>query len=167
MKAVLINPHDQTVTDVDVDTSKGLPAFYKMIDCDLVEFFQLGGGIALVIDEEGMLKDQVSDPSGEDTVPQAFFRVMDTPLAGRAVLVKLDDDYNNASGFAEPGMDAAYIKYLFEHPSVEAFGWINPIEKNRLMRGQQEAVRAHYEAQGMNVEQCGEFGMVITEGGGK
>lgn len=166
MKAVLIDPHAMTVTDIELPDEPPLSEFCRVIDCDLVEILELGGGLALVIDEEGMLRDQVSDPSGEDTMPQAFFRVMDTALAGRAVLVRLNDDAD--SGFESPGMCADDIRALMGYASSvmasSVMAWIDQGERDRLMRAQRDAFIAAATAAGAEVDDCGDMVVVASWG---
>lgn len=162
MKAVLIDPYARTVTDIELPDDPPLSEFYRVIDCNLVELVQLGGGVALVIDEEGMLKDQVSDPSGNDTVPQAYFRVDDIALAGRVVLVKLDEDAD--SGFAAPGFDAAYILDLFEN-NENMMAWISAAEKDIRMKARHDAFITMATAAGAKVDDCGLA--VVASWGGK
>lgn len=163
MKAVLIDPYLQQVSDIELPAHPKLADFYKIIDCTLVELFGVGSGIVLVINEEGMLADQVSDPSGEDTMPQAYFRVAESALAGRAVMIVADD--NEESGFAESGKTAADVLALLGDDLP--FGWLSRDMAMGIVRGAQEDFIASVEAQGGSVERCGDFMAVASFAGDK
>lgn len=78
MKAVLIDPENQTVTDVEIEAGN-LEQIYKLMDCRLVDFVQLyPNGDGVFIDDEGMLIEE-----------QHFFHHInyDHSLAGKALLV--------------------------------------------------------------------------------
>lgn len=82
MRAILIDPFTRTVTDVD--TSASLLDMYDLLKVDLITVMQVGAGHAMILDDEGLLKDK-------DT--QAYFTLkgLAQPLAGRAMI--LGDEY--------------------------------------------------------------------------
>lgn len=82
MRAILINPFTRTVTDVE--TSASLLDMYDLLQVDLITVVRVGGGHALILDDEGLLKDKDI---------QAYFSLkgMDQPLAGRGLI--LADEY--------------------------------------------------------------------------
>lgn len=59
-KAILINPVDETFTDVTIDRSGELENLYGLLDCDLIETVSpIFGepGDRIVCDEEGLFKE--------------------------------------------------------------------------------------------------------------
>lgn len=82
MRAIIINPFDRTVKEID--TAASLDDMYRLLNVDLITVMQVGAGHAMILDDEGLLKDKAS---------QAYFmlRGMNQPLAGKAMI--LADEY--------------------------------------------------------------------------
>lgn len=84
MKAYLIDPDARSINEVDVDKSLGLEAYYRLLDCDMIEAaaFNEHGDVAYV-DEEGLLKTQTK-----------FFQIAGypQPLAGKGLVVGTDQE---------------------------------------------------------------------------
>jgi len=82
MKAVLIDPHTKTVTDVQLQDGNRLEEMRELIGCDLLTAITLESGDSLFLDDEGLY------------VPgQKFFALPEDyiePLAGRALVLGLD-----------------------------------------------------------------------------
>ena len=84
-RLILIDPFEQTVSFVESDgTSDSIKALIK---CDLIDVVSVGvykwwGDNMLVLDDEGLLKDN------------RYFSLMGTPYAGRAVIRTEDEDQN-------------------------------------------------------------------------
>jgi hypothetical protein len=82
MKAVLIDPHTKTVTDIDLPEGGRLEEMRELIGCDLLTAITLESGDSLFLDDEGLY------------VPgQKFFALPEDyiePLAGRALVLGLD-----------------------------------------------------------------------------
>lgn len=59
MLTYLIDPATRTITPLHLDDSarSSCEPFYAPLACDTIEMVQLGAGVALVIDEEGWLKE--------------------------------------------------------------------------------------------------------------
>lgn len=95
MKAILINVHNRTVTEVDIDG--GLDSLYKALGVNIVEIAQndlLRGQDVMYVDEEGLLKDNL------------FFD-MDggyQSIAGNGLIVGTDEDGNSCD--AETPLDS-------------------------------------------------------------
>lgn len=85
MRAILIDPFTRTVSNIDTDAS--LDDMYSVLQVDLITVMQVGGGHAMILDDEGLLKDRDS---------QAYFtmRGLAQPLAGRAMI--LGDEYGES-----------------------------------------------------------------------
>lgn len=86
MKAILINVHNRTVTEVDIDD--GLDSLYKMLNVRVVEIARndlLRGQDVLYVDEEGLLKDNL------------FFDIDGgyQSIAGNGLIVGTDEDGNS------------------------------------------------------------------------
>ena len=82
MRAILIDPFTRTVSDVDTDAS--LDEMYSILGVDLITVMRVGAGHAMILDDEGLLKDKAS---------QAYFTLlgMGQPLAGKGLI--LGDNY--------------------------------------------------------------------------
>ena len=82
MKAFLINPHAQEITEVDY--SGDYRDIYELIDCHTFDCVAPYEDVDIWIDDEGLLKDP------ED---QAFFMFAEwpQPFAGRALILDHDD----------------------------------------------------------------------------
>lgn len=81
MKAILINPFEKSVAEVDY--SGDYHDIYKLIDCDVFAVSSDGAN-DIFVDDEGLLKD--------DLTKQAFFWVsgMEQPLAGKGLVLSSD-----------------------------------------------------------------------------
>lgn len=82
MRAILIDPFTRTVSDID--TAAGLDDLYDILQVDLITVMQVGASHAMILDDEGLLK---------DSSEQEYFQLkgMDQPLAGRGLI--LADEY--------------------------------------------------------------------------
>lgn len=82
MRAILIDPFTRTVSDIETDAS--LDEMYDVLKVDLITVIQVGASHAMILDDEGLLKDKET---------QAYFTLkgMEQPLAGRAMI--LADEY--------------------------------------------------------------------------
>lgn len=58
MKAILINSHTRSVSEVDYDGT--LEDAYRLIGCQYVEAVGLDNGDAIYVDEEGLLRNPVT-----------------------------------------------------------------------------------------------------------
>lgn len=78
-KLILINPHNKTITDKEVENFD-FEGLYKVLDCDIIEQVRVDYKTALLCDEEGLFK---------PTDKQAFFRIGQHPhrITGKAVIV--------------------------------------------------------------------------------
>ena len=80
IKAIFINAHERTVTDVEIPHT--LHAIDETIGCDVIEIINLGGKHLLIVDEEGRLKEQT-----------VGFQLPKMPgIAGNALVVCHDED---------------------------------------------------------------------------
>lgn len=94
MRAILIDPTTETVTEIEVQKFKDL---YRICECTMVEAVRMPAGHQLWLDEEGLLKPE----------PKPFFQVpwYPQPLCGKAVLLgtdargEIDDAEPNLVGF--------------------------------------------------------------------
>lgn len=82
MRAILIDPFTRTVSEIDTDAS--LDDMYRLLDVDLITVIGVGASHAMILDDEGLLKDKEF---------QAYFTLegMSQPLAGKAMI--LADEY--------------------------------------------------------------------------
>lgn len=80
MRAILIDPVEKTIEEIDVkNPNKSLQEFYDIIGCNLVEMVYLDRNIVMVIDEEGRLKDIKG--------AFKFLGCDDLVIAGKAVVI--------------------------------------------------------------------------------
>lgn len=80
MKAILINPNDQTIIAVEVDKKDKLRSWYKLMNVDRVEVAQtLPNRDVLLVDEEGLFKHT------------PWFRFKGQPLTGYGLIARMGD----------------------------------------------------------------------------
>ena len=83
INGILIDPEERTVTDVEVGYS--LEEWYKLLDCDSVEFAFLSlkeGDVQMICDEEGLYTDKA----------QFTFSSVDyQQFAGKALIVDFEE----------------------------------------------------------------------------
>lgn len=112
MRAILIDPFTRTVSDVD--TSASLLDMYDLLQVDIITVMRVGAGHAMILDDEGLLKDKAS---------QAYFmlRGLDQPLAGRGLI--LGDKYGE-NREATLGLDEVRDKVVWlNNDEVEPDEW--------------------------------------------
>lgn len=85
MKAILINVHNKTVTQIDIEG--GLDSIYKAAGCGTIEAvhsYVFQGSDIMYVDEEGLLKDE----------PGPFFAIngFRQPLAGNGLVLGTDEE---------------------------------------------------------------------------
>lgn len=86
MKAILINPFDQTVTEVDY--SGDFRDIYKLIDAQAFDVARISRMDGIFVDDEGLLN-----------APTHFFEHSEypSPLAGKGLIVGCDDEGESQS----------------------------------------------------------------------
>ena len=87
IKGILIDPEERTVTDVEVEYS--LEAWYKLLDCDTVEFAFLSleeGDVQMICDEEGLYADKA-----QFTFSSANYQ----QFAGKALIVDFEEELDD------------------------------------------------------------------------
>lgn len=85
MRAILVDPFTRNVSDVETDA--GLDDLYDLLQVDTITVLPVGGGHAMILDDEGLLKDK--------SVQEYFtLKGMDQPLAGRGLI--LADEYGES-----------------------------------------------------------------------
>ena len=80
MRTIFINANEQKVEEVQIENE--LHAFYKQIQCDVIQCIDMGESHTLVCDEEGRLKD----------LPWGFRLAGPTIIAGNALIVVTTED---------------------------------------------------------------------------
>lgn len=83
MRAILIDPFTQTVTETDYNGD--FHHIYSLIGCDTFTVLEVGAGNVLYLDDEGLFKDLAS---------QAFFGLSGypNPLAGKGLILGTNDE---------------------------------------------------------------------------
>jgi hypothetical protein len=151
MKAIKINPFDQSITEIDLPGGGDLSAIYGAlshpeagIEVNMFDVFRIGGDVTdvIYIDDEGLFK---SD--------QMFYRIGMQPLAGIGILVGTDKEGDTI----EPSISLDHVRYLFDR---NIFSWVaSPFDAMQQIRGQSEAAAKAAEAKGLQVERT-EFGFM-------
>lgn len=79
MKAILIDPHQREVTEVEYDGV--YTSIYKLIDAETFDLARLPDGDGIFVDDEGLLKQPID-----------FFRLqgMTEPLTGKGLVLGSD-----------------------------------------------------------------------------
>ena len=112
MRAILIDPFTRKVSEIDTDAS--LDDLYALLDVDLITVIRVGAGHAMILDDEGLLKDKSV---------QAYFMLvgMDQPLAGKALI--LADEYGENRPATLPlSMVEEKVRWL-DNDKVEPDDW--------------------------------------------
>lgn len=78
MKAILINPFDETITEVEY--SGDFKQIYKLIDCSTFDVVMLCDSDDLFVDDEGLLKDN------------RYFSWSGRNFAGKGLILGHDDE---------------------------------------------------------------------------
>ena len=77
MKAILINPFNQTITEVEY--SGNFKEIYKLIDCSTFDCINIDDDNTLFVDDEGLLREN-----------RYFYWKGYTNLAGKALIIGVD-----------------------------------------------------------------------------
>jgi hypothetical protein len=88
MRAILINPEDQTVTEIDIE--KGLPAIYAQIgnNCSTFECpFTYPNGDTIYCDEEGLYHENIGG---------FMYDGWASPIVGRALVIGQNPNTGNS-----------------------------------------------------------------------
>lgn len=87
IKGILIDPEERTVTDVEVEYS--LEEWYKLLDCDYVEFAFISlkaRDVQMICDEEGLYTDKA-----QFTFSSANYQ----QFAGKALIVDFEEELDD------------------------------------------------------------------------
>lgn len=87
IRAILIDPHARTITEIELKPDQVLDGLYQHIQCDCVDVVGVGSH-DLWVDDEGLMKDGV-ELFGIEETPQ--------PYAGRGVLTCTDREGETTS----------------------------------------------------------------------
>lgn len=109
IKAVLIDPFKDEIKEIDIPIDENkqfhFKDIYPILDCDMVEFVYLDKKRILIVDEEGLLKD-------EDH--QQFFRITDSMAyrsgnkglyAGKGLIVQEAEEFDTFKDFTLKDLD--------------------------------------------------------------
>lgn len=115
IKAVLVDPYKEEVTDVEYDASD-YKNIYPLIHCDCFTLVKLADEDDLFVDDEGLLK---------ITPETKFFMLKDypQPLAGYGLIVGGDEDTGES---VDVHHDAAFYRPQFRFldvAMVQVFGY--------------------------------------------
>lgn len=108
LEAILIDPSTQSITRTTIPD--GLEGLYETLRCETVDAIDLGSGITLWIDDEGLLKDN-----------QSFFELINfgQPIAGTAVILSTDKDGESISVDARLTVD--HVKKVVSFVELESY----------------------------------------------
>lgn len=135
IKAVFINAHERTVTDVEIPHT--LHAIYETIGCSVIEIVNIGGKHLLIVDEEGRLKKQT-----------VGFKLPKMPgIAGNALVVCHDEDGDFADVRAPRALFEICVDFLDlkKHPLPPPTCTLTPIKvltPAGIAKARKEAERA-------------------------
>jgi hypothetical protein len=116
MKAILVNPFDRTITEVEY--SGDFKQIYNFIDAECFDCARINRhGDGIFVDDEGLIRE----------VEQAFFQHEDypQPLAGKGLVLGCDDEGNSVSPHTT--LEELKAKITFGSPVAFAdggYGWI-------------------------------------------
>lgn len=101
MKAILIDPHDETVSTVQYDGN--YQSIYKLIGCDTFDVVSLDDTNSLYIDDEGLFRPD-----------QKFFwaKGWPHPLAGKALILGTTEDGDSAETDLSSHTVAAQLHFM-------------------------------------------------------
>ncbi len=131
MKAIKINPFDQSITEIELPDATDIDAIYSAlshtdagISVSMFDVFRFGGDVldVIYIDDDGLYMDG-----------QMFFRVGMQPLAGIGILVGTDSQGNTIS----PSISLEHVRYLFDR---KILSWVaSPFDALKEIEDQVEA----------------------------
>jgi len=104
MRAILINPENQTVTEID--QPEGLQAIYDALECTTISCPHIGSTVySIYCDEEALFK------------PSGFAYRMDihhSPLIGKGLILDCNEDGETIGTDADIGVISQSITWLGE-----------------------------------------------------
>lgn len=109
IRAILIDPFTETVSQVTLVDTK-LQTYYNLLGCDLITMAGLANGVDMILDDEGLLKDQKT---------QAYFKmgIGSQPFAGKALIVGTDEEGNTVSLPESVTTEKVFQRVIFFKPS--------------------------------------------------
>jgi len=118
MKALLIDPSNQTITEIEFDG--GLEAIYKIMECNMVEApIEFENGDILWCDEEGKLKYE-DEIIGGITYTKDWYDV----ITGKCLVTGIDEEGDTCDCKSTPD----YIKTAYR-----GFRWVTKDEAVRYL----------------------------------
>lgn len=88
MKAILINPEMQTISEIQIQIDNSLESMYKVMDCEMIEApVTFDNEDTLYCDEEGLFKPQKGGIIAKDWA---------IPILGKVLILGSDDEGNSA-----------------------------------------------------------------------
>ena len=130
MRAIFIDAVNRKVEEVQVKNE--LHAFYKQLECDMIEVIPLGGEHLMVVDEEGRLRDW-----------KVGFRLPKSEgIAGNALVVRDngDGDFTDSNLPTELFEIAVQFLNLKKHPlPPPACGFATDLSPEGIAKARQEA----------------------------
>tara|TARA_Y100000114_G_C11760378_1_gene329264 strand:+ start:2144 stop:2554 length:411 start_codon:yes stop_codon:yes gene_type:complete len=119
IEGILIDPFDCSLSRVEVQRDN-IQSYYTVLDCDVIDIVQLGGGVVMICDDEGRLK-----------TDNRWFKLGDTNYCGRALLLNtiVDEDgmYTNTDIKLSEEQVLDKLKWLpedfYEEPEIKFTGF--------------------------------------------
>ncbi|GAB2549687.1 DUF3846 domain-containing protein [Spirosoma aerophilum] len=115
MKAFLIDPTSQTITEVE---QNGLEDLYKLIGCDTVCAVPLAAGDAIYLDDNGLYVDS--------PMPSFSYQGYSQPLTGKGVVVGCDeegDDIEPNHSLTQLERRITWLGVQNIEPTIEVYSW--------------------------------------------
>lgn len=116
MRGIFIDPFTRSVEEVDIDPS--LDNLYEKLGVDLITVVYIHPDHALIIDDEGLMKDR-------DTQQYFWWKGSNQPFAGRGIILKDEAGHNR-----DATLTVEEVKELVTFPNnseinpEEYLGWL-------------------------------------------
>jgi len=91
INVIVINPFEQTTTEVTISNSESINEFTKIMDCRVFDVVRLGTNVIMYVDDEGLLIDE-----------NRYFKLGDDPNAyayAGISIVACDDNFGGTISF--------------------------------------------------------------------
>ena len=109
IKAILIDPFKDEIKEIDIPVDENKQFHFKdiyiILDCDMIEYVYLAKDRILMIDEEGLLKDEDHQQFFRITDKKAFRSVNGGLFAGKGLIVQQAEEFDTFKDFTLKDLD--------------------------------------------------------------
>lgn len=114
MKAILIDPFNRTVEDVETDAS--LEDIYRLCGCDLLDTVYVDRSHTMFIDDEGLLKNYFDE---NDNQQYPYFKIGSSQTyAGKGLILGTTSDGDNTDTRLSASLIRPIVTWVHETPTV-------------------------------------------------